>query len=91
MYKRKLNLIKLLSRKKSAFLFGPRAVGKTVLAQEYLGSVRYKQIIDLLNLDIYRRYVSRPELFRLEVKQRLGELPKKEILTVLVDEGTETT
>ena len=86
MYRRKLNLPGLLKQGKSAFLFGPRGVGKTVLAQDYLDHVRHVESIDLLSLDVYRRYVAEPGLFRLEIEQRLREIPAKDTLTVLVDE-----
>ena len=86
MYKRKLNLSGLLKPKKSAFLFGPRGVGKTVLAQDYLSRVQHAESIDLLSLDVYRRYVGEPGLFRLEIEQRLRDIPTKELLTVLLDE-----
>ena len=86
MYKRKLDLARLLEQKKSAFLFGPRGVGKTALAQDYLTRVQHAESIDLLGLDVYRRYVSEPGLFRLEMEQRLRETPADGSLTVLVDE-----
>ena len=86
MYERKLNLVKLLKGKKSAFLFGPRGVGKTVLAQHYLAQARHAESIDLLSLDAFRRYISEPGLFRLEIEQRLRDIPARETLTVLVDE-----
>ena len=86
MYERKLNLVKLLKGKKSAFLFGPRGVGKTVLAQHYLSRARHATSIDLLSLDALRRYISEPGLFRLEIEQRLRDIPARETLTVLVDE-----
>ncbi len=86
MYERKLNLSTLLRQKKSAFLFGPRGVGKTLLAQDYLTHVQRAESIDLLSLDTYRRYITEPGLFRLEIEQRLREIPSKESLTVLIDE-----
>ena len=86
MYERKLNLAKLLGEKKSAFLFGPRGVGKTVLAQNYLTQVPYTESIDLLSLDTFRRYIVEPSLFRLEIEDRLREIPAQETLTVLIDE-----
>ena len=86
MYERKLNLIKLLKEKKSAFLFGPRGVGKTVLAQHYLTRAGHAASIDLLSLDALRRYISEPGLFRLEIEQRLKDIPPRQTLTVLVDE-----
>ena len=86
MYERKLNLSKLLKEKKSAFLFGPRGVGKTVLAQNYLAQARHTENIDLLSLDTCRRYIAEPGLFRLEMEQRLRDIPVKEALIVLIDE-----
>ena len=86
MYERKLNLIRLLKHKKSAFLFGPRGVGKTVLAQNYLAQIRHTESIDLLSLDTFRRYITEPGLFRLEIEQRLQDIPSRETLTVLIDE-----
>lgn len=86
MYKRKLNLPELLKQNKSTFLFGPRGVGKTVLAQNYLSNAKHAESIDLLSLDTYRRYIAEPGLFRLEIEQRLQDIPNKETLTVLIDE-----
>ena len=86
MYERKLKLFSLLKQKKSAFLFGPRGVGKTVLAQDYLSRVQHAEGIDLLSLDVYRRYIAEPGLFRLEIEQRLRDIPAHDTLTVLVDE-----
>ncbi|NDC39431.1 MAG: ATP-binding protein, partial [Proteobacteria bacterium] len=65
-------LSKSLGKKTSALLFGARGVGKTRLCTEYLnnledsgGSVlRY----DLLQNDMYQRFLKRPELFREEVE-----------------------
>jgi predicted AAA+ superfamily ATPase len=86
MFKRKLNLAGLLKQQKSAFLFGPRGVGKTVLAHDYLKQIRYSESIDLLSLDAYRRYISEPGLFRLEIEEGIKQLPTNETLTVLIDE-----
>ena len=86
MYERKLKLFSLLKQKKSAFLFGPRGVGKTMLAQDYLSRVQHAEGIDLLSLDVYRRYIAEPGLFRLEIEQRLRDIPANDTLTVLVDE-----
>ena len=86
MYERKLNLAELLRYQKSAFLFGPRGVGKTVLARGYLAQARYAASIDLLSLETCRRYIAEPGLFRLEIEQQLQDIPAPEMLTVLVDE-----
>ncbi len=84
MIERFLNLSNLLKKGKSAFLFGPRGVGKTVLAQRFLkerGSP--SSVLDLLNLDTYRRYLAEPGLFRKELER---EIKTKPTLSVLVDE-----
>lgn len=58
MYKRIPNLAKLLE-KKSFFLFGPRATGKTTLIDETLKTA---QVFDLLNSDTYANLLRRPAL-----------------------------
>ena len=62
MYKRKLNLLALL-KKKSFFLFGPRAVGKTTLVSQNLPKAK---VYDLLNTETYRRLIKRPQLLEEE-------------------------
>lgn len=91
MYERKLNLTELLKQQKSIFLFGPRGVGKTVLAQDYLARAQHVESIDLLNLDTYRRYIAEPGLFRLEMEERLQDVPARETLIVLIDEVQKIT
>ena len=59
-YKRHLNLSKLLS-KKSILLIGPRQTGKSTLAQESLKDPFY---INLTAADTFRELSSRPELLR---------------------------
>ena len=86
MYKRKLDLTQYLAKGKSTFLFGPRGVGKTVLAQSFLDSLTHGESIDLLHLDVYRRYMTGPDLFRSEIEQRLKEIPTKSRLTICIDE-----
>ena len=86
MYDRKLNLPLYLGQGKSAFLFGPRGVGKTVLAQSFLANIQYREHIDLLSLDTYRRYIAEPGLFRLEIEERLQAVPQKKRLSVFIDE-----
>jgi predicted AAA+ superfamily ATPase len=56
--KRLLNLANLLN-KKSFFLFGPRATGKSSLIRQQLGSEAL--ILDLLRSDLYLHLASRPQ------------------------------
>jgi len=58
MYKRILNLTKLLNRK-SFFLFGPRGTGKTTLIHNTLPEAT---IIDLLEIRTYRDYLKNPSM-----------------------------
>lgn len=61
-YKRKLNLRQLLE-KKSFFLFGPRATGKTTLIHHSLSDAK---IYDLLDSETYRRLLKRPKILEEE-------------------------
>jgi predicted AAA+ superfamily ATPase len=74
MFVRRLNLRALLE-KKSFFLFGPRAVGKTTLIEQSLPEA---QIIDLLNLKTYATLVRNPSA--------LGELITDPSKLVVIDE-----
>ena len=58
--KRLLNLESLI-QKKSFFLFGPRATGKTTLIKETLREPNY-QLINLLNSDMRLKLLQRPSL-----------------------------
>lgn len=88
MISRKLNLAELLNDRLSAFLFGPRGVGKSRLSKEYLASREQSGArvlsIDLLSLSNQSRYRSNPELFRNDIRYQLslGSSP----LVVLIDE-----
>ncbi|MFH0946335.1 MAG: DUF4143 domain-containing protein [Planctomycetota bacterium] len=82
MIQRQLDLWRILGETRSAFLFGPRGVGKTYLAQRFLEASGGGLAINLLNLDVYRRYVTDLTLFRREVEHAIGD----GTLTVLVDE-----
>ena len=61
-YKRKLNLRQLL-KKKSFFLFGPRATGKTTLIHHNLSKAK---VYDLLDSETYRRLLKRPKILEEE-------------------------
>ena len=50
-----------LPRGKSAFLWGPRRVGKTYWVRQHYSEM---PVIDLLKSDVYAEYVSRPALLR---------------------------
>ena len=62
MYQRLIDLPSLL-KKKSFFLLGPRATGKTTLIEYQLKSCT---IYDLLDADIYRKLLRRPKLIEEE-------------------------
>jgi predicted AAA+ superfamily ATPase len=62
MYQRCLNLQELLN-KRSYFLFGPRATGKSTLIRTSLPDAR---VYDLLNADTYRRLLSQPSIIEQE-------------------------
>lgn len=58
-----------LPRGKSAFLWGPRKVGKTYWITHHL---RQAEIIDLLKTDVFAEYVSRPALLRERYQNHQG-------------------
>lgn len=62
---RRLNLPGLLARK-SQFLFGPRATGKSTLIQQQLPEA---QVYDLLDAETFRALIARPKL----LEERLGD------------------
>lgn len=67
MYKRILNLPKLLE-KKSFFLFGPRGTGKTTLIRNTLQSA---DLINLLEIKTFREYLKNPSIIS---EQKLSEI-----------------
>lgn len=83
MVSRVINLTKLLGNKRSSFLFGPRGVGKTTLAESYLKEVGPTFSINLLHDDEFSRYLINPSLLRSEVNAALQTHGR---LTVLIDE-----
>lgn len=60
---RGLQLTTLLTGTHSAFIFGPRGVGKTSLCLDYLNSVSHTYCVNLLEYSVFSRYVTHPELF----------------------------
>lgn len=83
MVKRILSLPELLKENNSAFLFGPRGVGKTFLCDNFLKSLSYNHKVDLLQHDLFTRYLTNPGLFRKEIESKID---RKKNLTVFVDE-----
>lgn len=83
MVKRLLNLEKTVPVAQSAFLFGPRGSGKTHLVEEFLKQEGQSWTVNLLEEDLYARYLTRPSLLRSEIEHRLEN---KSHLTVFIDE-----
>lgn len=69
--KRILDLSGLLE-KKSHFLFGPRATGKSFLIRQQLGDHAY--VIDLLNSDVYLTLQNRPAALQEMVRAAVGKM-----------------
>jgi len=83
MVNRTLDLAKLLKEGHSAFLFGPRGVGKTLLSKQFIRSNQPSLEIDLLSYELYSRYISQPSLFRKEIE---AAIEPSQRLTVFIDE-----
>ena len=83
MYDRILNLQDLL-KKRSHFLFGPRATGKSTLIRK---SLPHARIYDLLHAETYRRLLRQPSLLEEETtEQDLIVLDEIQKLPSLLDE-----
>lgn len=81
--KRHLNIS--LPKGQSAFLWGPRRVGKTYwLKHEFLKPTHH--FIDLLKTDVYFEYASRPALLRERWKGRLTVIDEIQKVPALLDE-----
>ncbi|MBI4473484.1 MAG: ATP-binding protein [Acidobacteria bacterium] len=82
-----MNLSSLLPADQSCFLFGPRGVGKTHLVEDFLVNAGASWKANLLEEDLYSRYLTQPSLIRHEVESHLrsigGAVPR---LTVFIDE-----
>lgn len=83
MTQRRLKLNQLLSENTSTFLFGPRGVGKTHLIEDFLRSQEHTYYVDLLDLELRRRYLAAPGLLASEIDARLVD---GRVLTVAIDE-----
>ena len=86
MINRKLNIGELLKDGHSAFLLGPRGVGKNVLANQFLDQAPHSVFIDLPSLESYRRYIAEPGLFGEEIEHHLQKISTSKRLVVLIDE-----
>jgi len=91
-YKRTLNIQKLLS-KKSFFLFGPRSTGKSTLIKNNLENIN---VYDLLKASTFKRLTKNPELIEQEyiegtivVIDEIQKLPKilDEVHRLIEDKG----
>jgi len=82
MYKRYLNLNAAL-HKKSHFLFGPRATGKSWLIKHNLKGA---QVFDLLNTDTHDRFLKRPGALAEEISSDLVVLDEIQKNPRLLDE-----
>lgn len=82
MYKRALDLKSAL-KEKSHFLFGPRTTGKSSLIHEQL---KKAQVFDLLDSDIYDRFLRRPKALSEEIENDLVVIDEIQKLPRLLDE-----
>lgn len=82
MYKRLLNLKTALS-KKSHFLFGPRATGKSWLIKNQLKNA---QVFDLLNTATHDRFLRNPNLLEQEITSDLVVIDEIQKIPRLLDE-----
>ena len=74
-----------LPKGQSAFLWGPRRVGKTYWLKKYFLKPQY-HFIDLLKTDVYFEYVSRPSLLRERWRQRVTVIDEIQKAPQLLDE-----
>lgn len=82
MYHRVLNLEDVM-KKKSHFLFGPRATGKSWLIRHQL---KKAQVFDLLNTSTFDRLLRRPHALAEEISSKLVVIDEIQKLPRLLDE-----
>lgn len=70
---------------RSAFLWGPRKVGKSFWLREHLGGPKV-QLIDLLQTDVFAELASRPALLRERWDGRVTVIDEVQKLPALLDE-----
>lgn len=81
-YERTLNLRSHL-KEKSHFLFGPRATGKSWLIGHQLPKA---QVFDLLDFDVYERFLKRPKSLSEEIEHNLVVIDEIQKIPKLLDE-----
>ena len=84
MISRHFNPLKLLEKKASILLLGPRGTGKTALIRACFSDLSHKVQIDLLHGRDYQRYLNAPHVLSEELKRILATSP--ELLLVAIDE-----
>lgn len=82
MYKRVLNL-KKMTLKKSCFLLGPRATGKSWLIQHELPDA---QVFNLLDTSVFDRFIRRPSALAEEIQKNLVVIDEIQKIPRLLDE-----
>jgi len=73
MIQRSIDLVKILSNNDSAFLFGARGTGKTVLAKSWLEKQPAGFMINLLDPGTYSRYLQNPGQLRSNIEGRISQ------------------
>lgn len=84
MVQRLVNLLDILNKNRSTFLFGPRGTGKTALLRELFSTGLPGEIINLLHSELFRRYKLNPSQFRKDVERKINSQPPP--VTIAVDE-----
>jgi predicted AAA+ superfamily ATPase len=74
-----------VTKERSAFLWGPRQVGKSYWLREHFGRTKAR-FIDLLQTDVFAEYASRPALLRERDDGRLTIIDEVQKLPALLDE-----
>ena len=84
MISRILNISEIIGNNGSAFLFGARGTGKTVLAKKWLETEHNPFSIDLLDPEFYQRYLRKPKQLILDIEGALKKRDKP--LSIFIDE-----
>jgi len=84
MITREIQINTILGEKGSAFLFGARGTGKTLLALDWLSKQPKRLSFDLLDGNTYRRYLDDPGQLKADIEGAIHS--NQEVLSVLVDE-----
>jgi uncharacterized protein len=78
------NILSFIKRGRSVFVFGPRGTGKTYFLTRILKELNNTIFIDLLNKEIFQRYLTRPSLLYNELELSIAK--SKSPLVVMIDE-----